>query len=206
MGAMYPEFFVAPMRAELTRFGVEELRIGGRRRRRRFANTAGTLMIVVNSVCGCAAGKARPGVALALRHATRPDRVATVFAGADVEATNRAREYFTGVAPVFAVGRASCATASWSTCWSGTTSRTGPPSRLPTELTAAFDRSAAPPTAADSRRPRAEWPSSGLAASRVHLEVRILSQRSQRHERRADRRAPGGPRRRDRLAPATRWR
>jgi putative YphP/YqiW family bacilliredoxin len=56
-------------------------------------------MIVVNSICGCAAGKARPGIALALRHHVRPDRVATVFAGADVEATDRARSYFTGYPP-----------------------------------------------------------------------------------------------------------
>jgi putative YphP/YqiW family bacilliredoxin len=56
-------------------------------------------MIVVNSICGCAAGKARPGVALALTHAVRPDRVATVFAGADLEATDRARGYFTGSPP-----------------------------------------------------------------------------------------------------------
>ena len=61
--------------------------------------TTGTLMIVVNSVCGCAAGKARPGIAMALEHAVRPDVVATVFAGADVEATTRARGYFTGYAP-----------------------------------------------------------------------------------------------------------
>jgi putative YphP/YqiW family bacilliredoxin len=97
-GMMYPESFVAPMRQELTRLGVEELRtaadvdaaVNG---------TNGTLMIVVNSVCGCAAGKARPGVALALAQRTRPDRVATVFAGADVEATARARGYFTGKTP-----------------------------------------------------------------------------------------------------------
>jgi putative YphP/YqiW family bacilliredoxin len=56
-------------------------------------------MIVVNSVCGCAAGKARPGVALALGHPVRPDRVATVFAGADVEATERARSYFAPYPP-----------------------------------------------------------------------------------------------------------
>ena len=95
---MYPEFFIAPMREELTRLGVKELRtaqdvddaVTGR---------SGTLMLVVNSVCGCAAGKARPGVALALRHGTRPDALATVFAGADVEATQRAREYFTGYPP-----------------------------------------------------------------------------------------------------------
>jgi bacilliredoxin len=94
----YPEFFVAPMRDELTRLGFEELRtpaavdqtVGG---------TRGTLMIVVNSVCGCAAGKARPGVALALRHHTRPDRMACVFAGFDVDATARARDYFTGFGP-----------------------------------------------------------------------------------------------------------
>lgn len=95
---MYPEFFVAPMRAELTRFGVEELRTADAVDDA-VKSTGGTLMIVVNSVCGCAAGKARPGVALALQHGTKPDRVATVFAGADVEATNRAREYFTGMRP-----------------------------------------------------------------------------------------------------------
>jgi len=95
---MYPEFFVAPMRAELTRLGVEELRTA-QAVDEAVRDNRGTLMIVVNSVCGCAAGKARPGVALALRHETRPDRVATVFAGADVEATSRAREYFTGFGP-----------------------------------------------------------------------------------------------------------
>jgi putative YphP/YqiW family bacilliredoxin len=62
-------------------------------------NTRGTLMIVVNSVCGCAAGKARPGLAMALAHERKPDAVATVFAGADIEATDRARGYFTGYAP-----------------------------------------------------------------------------------------------------------
>jgi putative YphP/YqiW family bacilliredoxin len=56
-------------------------------------------MVIVNSVCGCAAGKARPGIALALRHGVRPDVVATVFAGADVEATDRARGHFTGYQP-----------------------------------------------------------------------------------------------------------
>src|SRR5690606_41122133 len=59
----------------------------------------GVTMMVVNSVCGCAAGKARPGIALALRHQNRPDNLATVFAGADIEATARAREYFTGFPP-----------------------------------------------------------------------------------------------------------
>ena len=85
------------MRAELTQLGVRELRTP--------ADvdvavaTRGTVMIVVNSVCGCAAGKARPGIALALQHARRPDLVGTVFAGADIEATDRARAYFAPYAP-----------------------------------------------------------------------------------------------------------
>ena len=94
---MYPEFFIAPMRDELTRLGVIELRTA-----EEVDNTLskeGTVMIVVNSVCGCAAGKARPGVALALEHHVKPDILATVFAGADVEATDRARGYFTGYPP-----------------------------------------------------------------------------------------------------------
>ena len=94
----YPEFFVAPMRQELTRLGVQELRTP-ESVDETVAGTSGTLMIVVNSVCGCAAGKARPGIAMALAHTVRPDVVATVFAGADVEATTRARGYFTGYAP-----------------------------------------------------------------------------------------------------------
>jgi putative YphP/YqiW family bacilliredoxin len=94
----YPEMFVAPMRQELTRFGVKELRTADDVDQAVTA-TSGTLMIIVNSVCGCAAGKARPGVAMALGHANRPDLVATVFAGADIEATDRARSYFTGYAP-----------------------------------------------------------------------------------------------------------
>jgi putative YphP/YqiW family bacilliredoxin len=59
----------------------------------------GVVMMVVNSVCGCAAGRARPGIALALQHQHRPDVVATVFAGADIEATDRARQYFAGFGP-----------------------------------------------------------------------------------------------------------
>ena len=86
------------MRAELTRLGVEELRTS-EDVDAAVKTTEGTLMIVVNSVCGCAAGKARPGITMALQHMTRPARVATVFAGADVEATNRARSYFTGYPP-----------------------------------------------------------------------------------------------------------
>ena len=94
----YPEMFVAPMREELTRLGVRELR-SAQDVDAAVTGTAGTLMIVVNSVCGCAAGKARPGIALALRNPVKPDVVATVFAGADVDATDRARSYFTGYRP-----------------------------------------------------------------------------------------------------------
>src|SRR5438132_136756 len=94
----YPEDFVRPMREELTRLGVEELRTADAVDAA-IRNSTGTLMVVVNSICGCAAGKARPGVALALQSEVRPDRVVTVFAGADIEATERARSYFTGYPP-----------------------------------------------------------------------------------------------------------
>jgi putative YphP/YqiW family bacilliredoxin len=94
----YPEFFVAPMRKELTDLGIKELRTPADVDAA-VKQTRGTLMIVVNSVCGCAAGKARPAIEMALRHHARPDVVATVFAGADMEATDRAREYFTGHRP-----------------------------------------------------------------------------------------------------------
>ncbi len=94
----YPEFFVAPMRAELASLGIEELRTPADVDQA-VKDTQGTLMIVVNSVCGCAAGKARPGLALALRHGVRPDRMASVFAGFDNDATGRARAYFTGMMP-----------------------------------------------------------------------------------------------------------
>ena len=91
---MYPEFFIAPMRDELTRLGVVELRTPDE-----VDSTLtkdGTVMVIVNSVCGCAAGRARPGVALALQHDVKPDVISTVFAGADIEATEKARSYFTG--------------------------------------------------------------------------------------------------------------
>jgi putative YphP/YqiW family bacilliredoxin len=94
----YPDFFVAPMRAELTDLGFEELRTP-EAVDDAVARTTGTLMVVVNSVCGCAAGKARPGIALALRNGPRPDRLTSVFAGFDTEATDRARTYFTGFRP-----------------------------------------------------------------------------------------------------------
>lgn len=94
----YPESFIGPMRAELGRLGIEELKTA-EAVDEAVRSTPGTLMIVVNSMCGCAAGKARPGIALALQHGVKPDRIATVFAGGDIEATDRARAYFTGYPP-----------------------------------------------------------------------------------------------------------
>ncbi len=94
----YDPMLVAPMREELTRLGVQELLTAGEVDEW-FANEQGTALLVVNSVCGCAAGQARPSVALALKHANRPDRVATVFAGQDTEATEKARSYFADFPP-----------------------------------------------------------------------------------------------------------
>ena len=94
----YPEIMIRPMREDLTRLGVEEMRTADAVDET-VKNSQGTLMVVVNSICGCAAGKARPGVALALQNEKKPDKVATVFAGADIEATERARSYFTGYGP-----------------------------------------------------------------------------------------------------------
>jgi len=94
----YPEEVIRPMREELTRLGVEELRTP-EAVDKTLQNSQGTVMVIVNSICGCAAGKARPGVAIALQHDVRPDKVATVFAGGDIEATERARSYFTGYPP-----------------------------------------------------------------------------------------------------------
>lgn len=93
----YPEDFLAPMREELTRIGFEQLQtpeavdaaVSG----------PGTTLLVVNSICGCAAGKARPAIALALRAGPRPERLATVFAGGDLEATARAREHLAPYPP-----------------------------------------------------------------------------------------------------------
>ncbi|MGZ8709636.1 MAG: BrxA/BrxB family bacilliredoxin [Thermoanaerobaculia bacterium] len=89
---------VAPMRQELTRLGIQETRsaadvdaVLGEKK--------GTVLVVVNSVCGCAAGMARPAVAMALEHGTLPDKMITVFAGNDPDATARAREYFVGFRP-----------------------------------------------------------------------------------------------------------
>lgn len=94
----YPEYLIAPMRGEMTDMGATELRTA-EAVDQTVRGSSGTVLLVVNSVCGCAAGKARPGLAAALRNSNRPDLVATVFAGADIDATDRARQYFTGYAP-----------------------------------------------------------------------------------------------------------
>lgn len=88
----YPEPFIAPMRAELSRLGFEDLKTP--EAVDAAVKQPGTTMIVVNSVCGCAAGKARPGIAKALQQGKRPAHLTSVFAGADVEATEQARSYF----------------------------------------------------------------------------------------------------------------
>jgi bacilliredoxin len=94
----YSELLVRPMREELTSVGVQELRTA--EEVDAFMNEKnGTAMLVVNSVCGCAAGMARPGIRLALQSDRRPDRAATVFAGQDLEATARARSYFADIPP-----------------------------------------------------------------------------------------------------------
>jgi putative YphP/YqiW family bacilliredoxin len=95
---MYDEMIVTPMRQELTRLGIQETRtaadvdavLGAKQ---------GTVLVVVNSVCGCAAGNARPAIAMALQNEVLPEKMITVFAGNDREATARAREYFTGFRP-----------------------------------------------------------------------------------------------------------
>jgi putative YphP/YqiW family bacilliredoxin len=94
----YPESLIAPMRQDLLRYGVEEARTAAQVDAL-LTPTSGTVMIVTNSVCGCAAGRARPAIGLALRHSARPDKCASVFAGADLEAVARVRELLAGTPP-----------------------------------------------------------------------------------------------------------
>jgi putative YphP/YqiW family bacilliredoxin len=95
---MYPEIVVIPMREELTRLGIEELRTP-EEVDAALKNRPGTTLVVVNSICGCAAGRMRPAVRLALQNSARPDQAYSVFAGQEKEATDRARSYFTGYPP-----------------------------------------------------------------------------------------------------------
>jgi len=95
---MYDERFVTPMRQELTQLGIEELRTPDEVDAR-LKDAKGTTLVVVNSICGCAARMARPAVAMALQNEIKPDHLTTVFAGQDADATERARGYFTGYPP-----------------------------------------------------------------------------------------------------------
>jgi putative YphP/YqiW family bacilliredoxin len=94
---MYPEIMVIPMREELTRLGIEELHTP--EEVDHALKNPGTTMVVVNSICGCAAGRMRPAVRMAMQNSTRPDHAYSVFAGQEKEATDRARSYFTGQPP-----------------------------------------------------------------------------------------------------------
>jgi putative YphP/YqiW family bacilliredoxin len=95
----YPEIMIHGMRQELAQLGIEETKTT-EAVDQAVKNTDGTLMVVVNSVCGCAAGGVRPGIAMALQNAAnKPDRAITVFAGADIDATDTARAYFEGYPP-----------------------------------------------------------------------------------------------------------
>lgn len=95
----YPEALVNPMRQELVQLGVDELRDAASVDQALTESEDGTMLVVINSVCGCAAANARPAVALARRHDTQPDRFVTVFAGQDMEATARMREHLAGIPP-----------------------------------------------------------------------------------------------------------
>ncbi len=95
---MYPEIMLVPMREELTKVGVQELRTADDVDRT-LRSEPGTVMVVVNSICGCAAGRMRPAVRAVLQTTPRPDKAFSVFAGQDTEATERARGYFTGYPP-----------------------------------------------------------------------------------------------------------
>jgi putative YphP/YqiW family bacilliredoxin len=135
---MYDEMIVAPMRQELTRLGIQETKTAAEVDAI-LGEKKGTVLVVVNSVCGCAAGMARPGVAMALRHSVLPEKMITVFAGNDREATTRAREYFTGYRPsspsiaLFRDGEVVKMLERWNI-------EGRAPEQIASELTAAFDQ------------------------------------------------------------------
>jgi putative YphP/YqiW family bacilliredoxin len=94
----YPEMMIAPMREDLRRIGFQELKTGAEVDGA-LADEQRTTLLVVNSMCGCAAGAARPAIGMSLQHGNKPEVLVTVFAGQDLEATERAREYITGYPP-----------------------------------------------------------------------------------------------------------
>ena len=139
---MYDEMIVTPMRQELTQLGFEETK-NAAAVDAALGEKKGTVLLVVNSVCGCAAGNARPAVAMALEHNAKPDKMITVFAGNDREATARAREYLVGYRPsspaiaLFREGQVVKMLERWQI--EGRT-----PYDIAAELTAAFDQFCAP--------------------------------------------------------------
>lgn len=142
---MYPEIMVVPMREELTRVGAEELRTA-EAVDAALSKSNETVLVVVNSICGCAAGRMRPAVRMALENSARPDRIVTVFAGQDTEATQRAREYFRGYPPSSpSIGLMRDGELLYFMQRGDIETRLAP--EIASHLTAAFDRFCAKPTA-----------------------------------------------------------
>jgi len=145
---MYPEIMVVPMREELTRLGVQELRTP-EEVDHALKHQPGTTMVIVNSICGCAAGRMRPAVRMALQHSARPDKAVSVFAGQETEATERARSYFTGYPPSSpSIGILRDGQLVYMMQRRDIESREAP--AIATELKAAFDKFCAKPVAANS--------------------------------------------------------
>ena len=142
---MYDEMIVAPMRQELSRLGIQETKTASQVDAA-LGERKGSVLLVVNSVCGCAAGNARPAVAMALEHGVKPEKMITVFAGNDREATARAREYLVGFRPsspaiaLFRDGEVVKMLERWQI-------EGRQPYDIAAELTAAFDQFCAPATA-----------------------------------------------------------
>ncbi len=149
---MYPEILIVPMREELTRAGAKELRTAAEVDAA-LAQKDGTALVVVNSVCGCAAGKMRPGVRMALQNAARPDRVYTVFAGQDREATDRARQLFGGVSAFVPQPGAFRMTDNWCISCLAVKSRAAPPKTLRSVSSMRLFSIAASRFATQARRP-----------------------------------------------------
>jgi putative YphP/YqiW family bacilliredoxin len=145
---MYPEIMVVPMREELTRLGVQELRTP-QEVDQALKSQPGTTMVIVNSICGCAAGRMRPAVRMALQHSSRPDKAVSVFAGQETEATERARSYFTGFPPSSpSIGILRDGQLVYMMQRRDIESRDAP--AIATDLKAAFDKFCAKPVAASS--------------------------------------------------------
>src|SRR5258707_7964844 len=145
---MYPEIMVVPMRQELTRLGVEELRTP-EEVDRSLKDLPGSTMVIVNSICGCAAGRMRPAVRMALQHSSRPDKAVNVFAGQETEATARARSYFTRYPPSSpSIGIFRDGQLVYMMQRRDIESREAP--AIATDLTAAFDQFCSKPVSANS--------------------------------------------------------